>query len=283
MRTGLIMEGGAMRGMFTAGVLDVMMEHKIEFDAAIGVSAGAVFGCNFKSGQPGRVIRYNAAYCTNPHYAGLRTLVKTGDIFGEKFCYHDIPDYLDPFDYRAYQDNPLEFYVVATDVKTGKAVYHRVDVCDQEGMLWLRASASMPVVSNIVKIGSYELLDGGIGDSLPVRYLEELGCDRNVLIATRPLGYRKGPNRAISLARTRLYRYPNMIAAMKQRHMHYNEALDYALEREKAGGLFVIRPSRTIDVSPVEHSRQKLLAAYGMGREAMNSRLRELREFLRKR
>lgn len=283
MRTGLIMEGGAMRGMFTAGVLDVMMEHKIEFDAAIGVSAGAVFGCNFKSGQPGRVIRYNAAYCTNPHYAGLRTLVKTGDIFGEKFCYHDIPDYLDPFDYRAYQDNPLEFHVVATDVKTGKAVYHRVDACDQEGMLWLRASASMPVVSNIVKIGSYELLDGGIGDSLPVRYLEELGCDRNVLIATRPLGYRKGPNRAISLARTRLYRYPNMIAAMKQRHMHYNEALDYALEREKAGGLFVIRPSRTIDVSPVEHSRQKLLAAYGMGREAMNSRLRELREFLRKR
>lgn len=283
MRTGLIMEGGAMRGMFTAGVLDVMMKHKIEFDTAIGVSAGAVFGCNFKSGQPGRVIRYNAAYCTNPHYAGLRTLVKTGDIFGEKFCYHDIPDYLDPFDYRAYRDNPLEFHVVATEVKTGKAVYHRVDACDREGLLWLRASASMPVVSNIVKIGSYELLDGGIGDSLPVRYLEELGCDRNVLIATRPLGYRKGPNRAISLARTRLYRYPNMIAAMKQRHMHYNEALEYALEREKAGGLFVIRPSRTIDVSPVEHSRQKLLAAYGMGREAMNSRLRELQEFLRKR
>lgn len=280
MKRSLIMEGGAMRGMFTAGVIDVMMEHNIEFDAAIGVSAGAVFGCNFKSRQPGRVIRYNAAYCTNPHYAGLRTLVKTGDIFGEKFCYHDIPDYLDPFDYEAYRENPLEFHCVATDVNTGKAVYHRVDACDREGMLWLRASASMPVVSNIVKIGSYELLDGGIGDSLPIRYMEDLGCDRNVLITTRPLDYRKGPSKMVPLARTKLRRYPNFVAALKTRHVRYNEALDYALEREKTGGLFVIRPSRTIDVSPVEHSRQKLLVAYGMGREAMKSRLRELQEYL---
>ena len=164
-----------MRGMFTAGVIDVMMEHNIEYDGAIGVSAGAVFGCNYKSRQPGRVIRYNAAYCTNPHYAGIRTLVKTGDIFGEQFCYHDVPDRLDPFDYEAYRKNPMEFYAVATEVKTGEPVYKRVDVCDKEGLQWLRASASMPLVSNIVTIGDHEMLDGGIGDSIPVRYFGGLG------------------------------------------------------------------------------------------------------------
>lgn len=282
MKRGLIMEGGAMRGMFTAGVIDVMMEHGIEFDGAIGVSAGAVFGCNYKSKQPGRVIRYNAAYCRNPHYAGLHTLVKTGDIFGEKFCYHDIPDKLDPFDYEAFRDDPMEFYVVATDVNSGEPVYHRIDACDREGMLWLRASASMPMVSNIVKIGACELLDGGIGDSIPVRFLEEQGYTRNVLIATRPADYRKGPNRALPLARIRLRRYPNMIAAMENRHIRYNETIEYIAAQEKEGRLFVIRPPKTIDVNAVEHSRQRLLDAYRMGRETAKEQMWRLQEFLRR-
>ncbi|MCM1106899.1 MAG: patatin family protein [Blautia sp.] len=280
MKRGLVMEGGAMRGMFTAGVTDVMMEHNIEFDGAIGVSAGAVFGCNFKSKQPGRVIRYNAAYCTSPHYAGLRTLVKTGDIFGEQFCYHDVPDSLDPFDYKTYRENPMEFYVVATDVNTGKPVYQRVDACEGEGMKWLRASASIPMVSNIVKAGGYELLDGGIADSLPVAYFEGLGFARNVLIATRPLDYRKEPNKMIPLARLRLRKYPNMIAAMENRHVHYNAAVEEIIRREKAGELFVIRPPKPIGVGAVERSRQKLLAAYQMGRDTMEERLWELREYL---
>lgn len=281
MKSGLIMEGGAMRGMFTAGVIDVMMEHRIEFDGAIGVSAGAVFGCNYKSGQPGRVIRYNAAYCMNPHYAGLNTLVKTGDIFGEKFCYHDIPDTLDPFDYDAYRDNPMKFYVVATDVNTGEPVYHRIDDCDREGLQWLRASASMPVVSNIVKIGAYELLDGGIGDSIPVRYFEEQGYTHNVLIATRPTDYRKGPNRMMPLARVRLHRYPNMISAMETRHIRYNETIEYIVEQEKEGRLFVIRPPKAVEVNAVEHSRQKLLDAYRMGRETAKEQMWKLQDFMR--
>ena len=142
MKKGLVMEGGAMRGMFTAGVIDVMMEHQITFDGAMGVSAGAVFGCNYKSNQPGRVIRYNAAYCNKPQYAGLRTFLKTGDMFGEQFCYHDIPEHLDPFDYETYRKNPMDFYVVVTDAKTGKALYKKVDRCDKKEMEWMRASAS---------------------------------------------------------------------------------------------------------------------------------------------
>lgn len=139
MKKGLVMEGGAMRGMFTAGVIDVMMEHQITFDGAMGVSAGAVFGCNYKSNQPGRVIRYNAAYCNKPQYAGLRTFLKTGDMFGEQFCYHDIPEHLDPFDYETYRKNPMDFYVVVTDAKTGKALYKKVDQCDKKEMEWMRA------------------------------------------------------------------------------------------------------------------------------------------------
>lgn len=280
MKKGLIMEGGAMRGMFTAGVIDVMMEHEIVYDGAIGVSAGAVFGCNYKSGQPGRVIRYNVAYCKNPHYAGLRTLVKTGDIFGEQFCYHDVPDRLDPFDYEAYRKNPMEFHIAATDVQTGAAVYRRVDACDKEGLQWLRASASMPLVSNIIKIGDYELLDGGIADAVPVEYFAEIGYDRNVAVLTRPADYRKQRYQAMPLVQARLRRYPKMVEAMAGRHERYNAQIEGIAAQERAGTLFVIRPPKAIDVSPVERRREKLLAAYRMGRMEMERRLPALLEYL---
>ena len=266
MKRGLIMEGGAMRGMFTAGVIDIMMEQGLNFDGAVGVSAGAVFGCNYKSKQPGRVIRYNAAYCNNPHYAGVGTLLKTGDIFGEQFCYHDIPDHLDPFDYETYRKNPMPFYIVATDINTGKAVYKEVNQCDKEGMLWLRASASMPLVSRVVEVGGYELLDGGIADSIPVRHMEELGYDRNVVILTQPLDYVKTRNQLMPLIRVRLRKYPKLIEAMEHRHEIYNDTLEYIRKKEANGSLYVIRPPKKIDVGKVEHDRQKLLAAYKIGR-----------------
>lgn len=280
MKKGLIMEGGAMRGMFTAGVIDVMMEHQITFDGAIGVSAGAVFGCNYKSAQPGRVIRYNAAYCNNPQYAGLRTFLKTGDIFGEQFCYHDIPEHLDPFDYEAYRNNPMEFYVVVTDAKTGKAIYKKISQCDKKEMDWMRASASMPIVSKPVKVDGYELLDGGVADSIPVQKMESLGYDRNVVILTQPREYQKGKNQLMPLAKVSLRRYPAMIDAMEHRHEHYNEELEYIRTREESGDLFVIRPPKKIEVGKVERDRQRLLTAYRMGRETMKEQLRKLEKFL---
>ena len=275
------MEGGAMRGMFTAGVTDVMMEHDVTFDGAIGVSAGAVFGCNLKSRQPGRVIRYNVAYCKNPHYAGFHTLIKTGDIFGEQFCYHDIPERLDPFDLEAYRNNPMEFYAVATDVMTGKAVYQRVDECDETGLLWLRASASLPLLSNIVEVSGYSLLDGGPSDSIPLRYFEEIGYDRNVLILTRPLEYRKAKDKTLPMARLALRRYPKLLEAMETRHERYNETVEYVIEQEKKENIFVIRPPKPIEVSAVERDRNRLLEAYRMGRRVMEERLSDVREFLR--
>ena len=280
MKKGLVMEGGAMRGMFTAGVTDVLMEHQIEFDGAVGVSAGAVFGCNFKSKQPGRVIRYNAAYCSSPQYAGLGSFLKTGDLFGEQFCYHDVPEHLDPFNYDTYRENPMEFYVVATDANTGEARYKRVDSCNKSELLWMKASASMPLVSKIVCVDGYERLDGGIADSIPIQFLESLGYDRNVVILTQPRDYVKGKNQLIPLAKVMLRKYPAMIEAMENRHIHYNETLDYIRKREKEGSLFVIRPPKKLEVSKLERDRQRLLTAYRMGRETMKSHLRDLQKFL---
>ena len=156
MKTGLIMEGGAMRGMFTAGVLDVLMENGLVTDGAIGVSAGAVFGCNYKSHQIGRVIRYNTEYCNDKRYASFKNLVKTGNLYSEQFCYHEVPEKLDPFNEAAFAASPMDFFVVCTDVKTGEPIYHKCRKGDAEDVLWMEASASMPLAAKIVRVRRLE-------------------------------------------------------------------------------------------------------------------------------
>ena len=169
MKTGLVLEGGAMRGMFTAGVLDVLMEHGLTTDGTIGVSAGAVFGCNFKSHQIGRVIRYNTEYCNDKRYASFRNLLRTGNLYSEDFCYHEVPEKLDPFDEEAFRASPMDFFVVCTDLRTGDPIYHKCRSGDAEDVRWMEASASMPLAAKAVRIGHYSLLDGGVADSIPVR------------------------------------------------------------------------------------------------------------------
>ena len=169
MKTGLVMEGGALRGLFTAGVIDVLMENGITFDGAIGVSAGATFGCNIKSGQIGRAIRYNVKLCKDRRYFSFWSLILTGNLFGKNFCYHKIPEKIDPFDNDAFEKNPMEFYLVCTDVETGKPVYKKCDRLDGGNLEWVRASASLPLVSEIVEIDGMKLQDGGISDSIPLK------------------------------------------------------------------------------------------------------------------
>ena len=214
MKTGFILDGGAMRGMYTAGVLDVMMENNIWVDGAVGVSAGAVFGCNYKSKQIGRTIRYNKKYGRDPRYAGFHSLLKTGDYFGTEFCYHEIPEKLDPFDTETFEKNPVEFYVVGTDVTTGKAVYHKCTNGKDKDLEWFRASASMPLLSNIVEVDGYRLLDGGIADSIPIEWFRSIGYERNIVILTRDKTYRKKKNKMIPLFKTVLHKYPEVARAM---------------------------------------------------------------------
>lgn len=279
MKTGLVMEGGAMRGMFTAGVTDVMMENGIEFDGAIGVSAGAVFGCNYKSHQPGRVIRYNKKYCADPRYVSFRSLLKTGDLYGAKFCYETLPGELDIFDTETFQRSPMEFYVVCTDVETGKPVYHRCERGDAEDIQWLRGSASMPLVSRVVKIGERGLLDGGVSDAIPVKAFEEMGYRHNVIILTQPGDFVKRKNSMLPLMRMALRKYPNILRDMEDRHIRYNETTAYIRALEERGEALVIRPEKPLEIKQVEHDPNELQRVYEMGRREGEKRLEEIKAF----
>ena len=281
MKTGLVLEGGAMRGLFSAGVMDVLMEHQIAFDGAIGVSAGAAFGCNYKSRQPGRVIRYNTEYARDPRYCSLRSLFKTGDLFGADFCYHELPNKLDPFDTEAFQQNPMEFYVVCTDVLTGEAVYQKCGIADDECFEWLRASASMPLVSRTVEIGGRQMLDGGIADSIPLRYFEQIGYNKILVILTQPEGYRKKKNKALPLIRLNFRQYPKMVEALEKRHEKYNDTLAYVKKREREGAVLVLRPQDSLSIGRVEHNPERMRQVYDCGRKVALQSLEQIEAFLR--
>ena len=280
MKKGLVLEGGAMRGMFTAGVIDVMMENGIEYDGIIGVSAGAAFGCNYKSKQIGRVIRYNMKFCNDKRYSGIRSLLKTGNIYNTDFAYGEVPLKHDVFDFDTYQNDPTDFYVVCTDVETGEAVYHIYGGKDDHGFDWIRASASMPMVSQIVDIDGQKLLDGGIADSIPVKYFETIGYDKTIVVLTQPEHYQKKPNRLMPLIRLKYKKYPKLAEAMEKRHLVYNQTLAYIEEQEKLGNLFVIRPPHKLQIGKVEKDPSKLKEIYDIGRETVAPQVSAIKEFL---
>lgn len=282
MKKGLILEGGAMRGLFTAGVLDVLMENGVTFDGAVGVSAGAAFGCNIKSHQIGRVLRYNTRFCADKRYCGMSSLLKTGNIYSTEFCYGEVPLKYDPFDFETYKKDPMEFYVVSTDVETGKPVYHKYTGEDDSGFDWIRASASMPLVSQIVEIDEQKLLDGGISDSIPVEFFERLGYDRNVAVLTQPKTYQKSKNKMMPLIKIKYRKYPKFIETVENRHIMYNAETELVSEKEHNGTLFVIRPESPLPVARVEKDPEKLKEAYEIGRSAMKERLEDLLIYLNK-
>ena len=280
MKTGLIMEGGAMRGMFTAGVLDVLMEKGLVTDGAIGVSAGAVFGCNYKSHQIGRVIRYNTEYCNDKRYASFKNLVKTGNLYSEQFCYHEVPEKLDPFNEAAFAASPMDFFVVCTDVKTGEPIYHKCRKGDAEDVRWMEASASMPLAAKIVKIGHYGLLDGGVADSIPVRFFESIGYKRNLIILTQPKGYTKKKNKLLPAIRARYFRYPAFVEAVADRHERYNETLSYISMLEQSGKDYVIRPPIPLEIGAMERDPAQLRRVYETGRAVAQIQVEKIRDFL---
>lgn len=279
-KKGLVLEGGAMRGMFTCGVLDVFMENDIEFDGAAGISAGATFGCNIKSKQPGRALRYNLKYCKDWRYCSVRSLIKTGDLYGAQFCYHDIPDKLDVFDRETFKNNPMEFYLAATDVDTGRPVYHKCTDGGELDILWMRASASMPAVSHLVEINGRKFLDGGITDAVPFKFMEYKGYNRNVIVLTQPEGYRKEKSKATAMFDVMLRKYPNAAKAMRRRPQMYNKQMSDIKLREISGAALVIRPTESLGISRTENDPAELQRVYDLGREAAENRLSEIRDYL---
>lgn len=280
MKKGLILEGGAMRGLFSAGVMDVLMENNIAFDGAAGISAGACFGCNYKSGQNGRVIRYNLRFCNDKRYCSTRSLVTTGDMFNAEFCYHTIPDELDIFDSKAFTSSPMEFYSASTDIETGKAVYHKMNRVNRQELEWLRASASMPLFARIVEIDGRKLLDGGITDSIPLKFMESKGYDKNIVVLTQPRNYVKKPSRILPLIKLRYRKYPEFIRAFEKRPQMYNAELKYIRKSEKEGRTFVIAPPEKLPIGHIEHDPDRLLEVYRIGRNTARSLLDDIINFL---
>ena len=278
-KLGLVLEGGAMRGLWTAGITDVMMENDIWPDGLIGVSAGAAFGCNYKSRQIGRAIRYNTQYAKDGRYSGLKSLLTTGNYFNAEFGYHIMPNQLDIFDDDAFNQNPMVFYVVCTDVETGQPIYKELKTTSEETYDWIRASASMPLVSKIVELEGYKLLDGGVADSIPLAYFESLGYKRNVVILTQPLGYQKAHNRLMPLMRMSLRGYPKMIEAMDKRHIMYNRQLEFVAQAEREGRCLVIRPENKIPIGHISHDPNQMRLVYEQGRTVGEQYLNRIRDF----
>lgn len=279
MKIGMVLEGGGMRGIYSAGILDVMMENGIKADGLVGVSAGAAFGCNFKSEQIGRALRYNKKYCNDPRYGSIKSFIKTGDIFDRDFCYHQIPLELDPFDTKTFQDNPMEFYATCTDVKTGEAVYHKCFTADEEDLEWFRASASMPLVSKLVEIGDGVYLDGGIADSIPIHFMTEQGYQKNIVILTRHEGYRKEKNKLLWLMRMVYRKYPEFVRAVQNRHINYNASLDEIYRLRDEGKVILFCPDEEGEISRTENKPENLELIYQMGRKHALGRLSELKAF----
>lgn len=278
MKTGLVLEGGAMRGMFTAGVLDVFMEQGITVDCVVGVSAGALFGVNYLSGQKGRVIRYNKRFNGDKNYMGLRPLLREGNIVSTKYAYEEVPRRLDPFDDEQYKKSTVPFYAVVTNVETGEPEYIKIKSVFEQ-MDVLRASGSMPFVSKIVTVGEKRYLDGGISDSIPYQWLYDRGCERQIVILTRDMDYRKEPMRTLPI---KLFfgKYPKLAERLLHRHTNYNESVENLKKSEHAGKTFVIRPSRPIDINRMEKNPDRLQEVYDLGRQDGEACLAELKRFL---
>ena len=279
MKTGLVLEGGAMRGLFSAGIMDVMMEAGIAPDGIIGVSAGAAFGCNYKSGQVGRAIRYNKRFAKDSRYCGLRSLVKTGDLFNAEFAYHVVPEEYDKFDNESFERSPIEFYVVCTDVVTGKPVYKKFMRGGHVTYDWIRASASMPVASRVVELEGMKLLDGGMTDSIPLQYFQSIGYGRNLVLLTQPEDYEKKPNRLMPIIRRSLRKYPNTVHAMEHRHEMYNQELAYVRQEVAKGNTMAIYPKEKLPIGHTSHNPEEMQRVYDIGRQTGRQHLDEIMRF----
>ena len=201
-------------------------------------------------------------------------------MYGAKFCYEEIPQRLDVFDLETFRKSPMDFYVVCTDVLTGEAVYHKCEQGDGEDTDWIRASASMPIVSQIVKVNGYELLDGGIADSIPVRYFESIGYNKNIVILTQPQGYVKKKNKFLPIVRMAMKKYPKVIKSLEKRHEMYNATIKYITMKEAAGEVFVIRPSSSLEIGVIERKPEELKRVYEMGRATAINALPQLKAFI---
>ncbi|HJJ30618.1 MAG TPA: patatin family protein [Methanocorpusculum sp.] len=278
-----VFEGGGMRGGYSTGVIDVFLEHEIEFSSIYAVSAGACHAASFVSKQHNRAYRISTNYLHDKSYCSLKSLITTGNLFGTEMLFYRLHNELDPFDYDTFAAYKGTFYATATNLSTGEAEYFPVTAEDSHnGFPPVHASSSMPLLAKNVRIGKYEYLDGCIADSIPVRRAISDGNKKVVLILTRPADYRKGKNLVMPLYKMRYHEYPNFLARCADRNIRYNETMDFIQKEEEAGNIFVIRPDSPLPVGVVTKSKEKLKELYDIGHNDAEKKLDELLSYLKK-
>lgn len=278
MKIGLVLEGGAMRGMYTAGVLDIFLDKGFWVDGIISVSAGALFGVNYPSRQKGRAIRYNKKFISDKRYISFKSLVSTGNIVNKDFAFYEVPFKYDVFDNKTFKESDIDFYVAVTNLQTAQAEYVKlIDPLAQ--MEVLRATSAMPYVSRPVEIDGIPYLDGAIADSIPVEQMKKLGYDKIIVILTRTLDYRK--SKPMTWIAKWFYRhYPHFADAVNQRYAMYNRQFENVIKLAEKGDIFVIRPSVDLKIKRIEKDPNKLQAMYELGMKDMQLQWENLLDYL---
>ena len=278
MKIGLVLEGGAMRGMYTAGVLDTFLDKDFWVDGVISVSAGALFGVNYPSKQKGRAIRYNKKFMPDSRYVSLKNLIKTGNIISKAFAFYEVPFKQDVFDNTTFQQTQMDFYATITNLNTAQAEYVKLtDPLAQ--MEVLRATSAMPYVSMPVEINGVPYLDGAIADSIPLEQMKKMGYDKIIVVLTRTLDYRKSKPNPL-LAKLWYRKYLKFADAVNNRYAMYNKQVENVIEQAEKGEIFVIRPSVDLNIKRIEKDPNKLQAMYDLGVSDMQREWENLQVFL---
>ena len=283
MKVGLVLEGGSMRGLYTAGVLDIMMDNKIQVDGIVGTSAGALFGTTYFSNQRGRTIRYNKKYCKSRRYISLLSFLLTGNIVNKKFAYYKLPLKLDVFDNETFMKANKDYIITATNIKTGEPTYF--DITDtHKDIEKLRASSAVPLVTKPIKIDGELYLDGGVSDSIPINKCLEQNYDKVIVVLTQPSDFvkKKISDKKIKLINIVYKKYPNLVKRMINRHNEYNETLELIKKLESEGKIFVIRPTKKLDIKLVERNPEKLESIYQIGIKDAKKQMKNLKKYLSK-
>ncbi|MBS4216016.1 MULTISPECIES: patatin-like phospholipase family protein [Neobacillus] len=266
-RVGLVLEGGGMRGVYTAGVLEYFLEQEMFFPYVIGVSAGACNAASYLSKQRGRNKTVTIEYASDPRYISWKNYFKNRQIFGMDFIFDELPNKHIPYDFDRFYQNPSEFVIGTTDCMTGEPVYYSKKDYGKDLLTVLRASSSLPFIAPEIRFKEKILLDGGISDPIPIKKAKQDGYEKNIVILTRNAGYQKKPSKFHFLAGRRYPEYSGLLTALRNRYQLYNDTLNYLDEEEKNGSLFVIRPTVPLQVGRIERNPRKLEVLYNQGYE----------------
>lgn len=280
-KIGLILEGGGMRGIYTAGVLDFFIEKNIEVDITIGVSAGSCHASSYLSKQYKRAYNATVDYINDKRYLSFSNLIKTGSIFGMDFMFNKIPNELNIYDYDTFAKSKSKFVVVATNCETGSPEYFELNDLKKE-IIYMQASCSIPMFANIVEIDDFKLVDGGVSDSIPIEYALNQGYKKNIVVLTRDITYKKNKQKFLSIVNRKYKKYPNLIKSIENRHLNYNKSLNLVNQLEKDGDVLVIRPKEPVNVSQIEKNAKKLTSLYEEGYDDAKELYDKILDFIKK-